>query len=273
MSQSAADEPVDQYLPIKLSLPAYVPLKPASRRQIESIFNSSANDDIKQALNHQREITKKYLKHILSRDDLDVDETTLHNFLRGYKSLYRSHLAQDTFANLSRHPELVDALDVSSPELCLANLDEHHVANKSNFIDIIRQNTIMPDDAAVDQALRKDEFYVLIKNIAFVIRNPEEAIPDEGDDDLSMAGVKVNLKDPMTMNFFVVPKMSTICHHTYEESSILQHLGTGKRQCPVVTCTSPLDQTSLKDDMLMRFRIRIVKKMERGANRDLDLVE
>ncbi|KAI3406196.2 hypothetical protein KGF56_001038 [Candida oxycetoniae] len=279
MSQPAfaGEQAVDSYLPNNLSLPSHVPLKRDLRQIFQNTFSTSANDQIKPALKHHRDITNKYINHILAREDLEFDETTLVNFACGYRNLFQSSYQQEHFSKLVQVSEISSLADPNDEPLTLSTMDFFHTKPNLSFVDVIKKHNGNVDKREMERLLKKDEFYSFLKNIIFVSKHPSEQVPDdEGDnedDELNIAGGKISLKDPITLNLFVKPKLSKICGHTFEESSILAHLQNGKNECPIDGCKAVLTPNSFKDDILMLIRVRAAKKMERITDKNLDLVE
>ena len=290
----------DHYLPQDLSLPDYVPLKRSLHREFLNIFSSNiATDPIKPALKQHQEVTNNYLQHILSNEALEFDIDSLRNYLNGYKNLFYAFSRQERFSKLTQEPEMVAVTERDEGDVDLNSLDEFHMMQGKSFVDQIKQHVERANEVTnttgSDRLLRKDKFYQLLKNIIFVIENPEEPIPDDiehfrvhendignddagdidsdGDnDELNVSGGKISLKDPMTMNFFVKPKKSTRCGHTYEESSILELFRSGQKNCPISGCKQQVDLECLEDDVLMLIRVRTALRSDKTAKKDLDLV-
>lgn len=111
-----------------------------------------------------------------------------------------------------------------------------------------------------------------MKQVLFLFKNPEDAIPDETEDDeLNVSGGKISLKDPLTLNYFVKPVKSKRCNHVYEELSILLHLNT-QRVCPISGCSAVLTRNDLILDKLMLIRIRSVNRVERHDDGNMETV-
>ncbi|KAI5961141.1 hypothetical protein CANMA_003915 [Candida margitis] len=278
MSQTSS-EPVeasnaDHYLPKNLSLPSYVPLNRSFQRDFEKIFRANVNDVTTPAINQHRLTTKNYINYILENDSLDFDETTLKNFALGYKRILESRCNLKKFESIGSDPRITEYLNTTQP-LTLETLDSYHSRDKPSYEEIISQSQSITSTAEVENHFKTDEFYQLLKSITFVIKHPEEPVPDEAadDEDLGISGGTISLKDPITLNVFVDPVIAT-CGHTFESSSIRQEIQQhhqGGIKCPISGCDNHLLVSSLKEDMLMKIRVRSASRHNK-TNDDLDIV-
>ncbi|KAI5949482.1 hypothetical protein KGF57_004692 [Candida theae] len=280
MSQAGAEHPEasnsDAFLPQNLSLPSYVPLNRNFHRDFDKIFRTNASTDMTTpAINQHRLTAKNYINYILENESLEFDEKTLNNFALGYKQILESRCNLKKFESIGADRRITDYLNTSQP-LTLDTLDMYHSMNKPSYEELLSEVHNLSSTAEVQAHLKSDEFYQLLRSIAYVIKHPEESVPDEfadNDDDVGISGGVVSLKDPLTLNSFVDPVVAP-CGHTFESSSILQQLeqhSSGGMECPIGGCDATLQRGNLKPDTLMRIRIRSANKQQK-SNRDLDIV-
>ena len=148
----------------------------------------------------------------------------------------------------------------------------------SNFPEIIKNEyNALPnieDSPEFKEMLKKNIYYKYLKDVAFVILHPEEAIPDENeDDDLKVSGGKISLKDSISLNYFSEPVSSIECKHTYEKLGIMDQIGTnGIIDCPLIGCHAKVKKASLEKDLLMVIRIGAFTRTNKHENRQLDTV-
>ena len=275
----------DNYLPKNLSLPLYVPLNRSFHRDFEKLFRASNNnnDMTTPAINQHRLTAKNYINYILENDSLEFDELTLNNFAIGYKQILESRCNLKKFESIGADPRITDYLNTSQP-LTLDTLDLYHSMDKPKYEEIISELHNLSSKSEVQAHLKSDEFYQLLRSITYVLKHPEESVPDEitgedddeeeeDGDDLGISGGKVSLKDPLTLNPFVDPVVAP-CAHTFESLSIRQQLqqhASGVMECPIGGCDCLLLMSNLKPDILMRIRVKSASKQQK-ADDDLDIV-
>lgn len=278
MSQATSQSPeaskAEQFLPNNLSLPLYVPLNRNFQRDFEKIFRANANDLTTPAVNQLRSATKNYINYILENDLLGFDELTLNSFALAYKKILESRCNLKKFESIGADSRIMDYLKTSQP-LTLETLDMYHSMDKPNYEEILSELQSFTSTTEVQNHLKLDEFYQFLRGIIFVLKHPEQPVPDElaDDEDLGISGGTISLKDPLTLNLFVNPVIAT-CGHTFESLSIRQQIqehSSGVMECPTSGCDNRLLMSNLKLDTLMKIRIRCASKLQQ-TNDDLDIV-
>ncbi|KAI5959185.1 uncharacterized protein KGF55_005528 [Candida pseudojiufengensis] len=284
MSQSTEfatnSNPNDDYLPSNLSLPTYIPLHYSLGSNFNKILQSGSrgNDLTPQALKQHINLVNQYIDHIISNDSLDFNENILNNYLKTYKNLIISKIKLSQIEKLSNETILKQYISPNL-NLNLTNLDEYHQSVNPSVEEFIssKENELISSNYQINQFIKSDKLYQLLRSLTFIMKNPEDPVPDEDNDDddaIGISGGKVSLKDPITLNQFVEPVI-TSCNHTFEKSSIQQQMLThryGPFECPISGCDSVLNSNSFKIDKLMKARVKAFNKMEKNKDDDLDLV-
>ncbi|KAL6453066.1 MMS21 E3 SUMO-protein ligase MMS21 [Candida maltosa Xu316] len=259
-------------LPSNLSLPDYVPLRRDAVRDFEDQFRQTTTDDIYSAqLLQVKSMAEHYITYIMSNSHLNFSEKTLEEYIKTFENLSKVQQESHKLKQIHDLPNIRSFSSRETQELTLDSLDEFHAANQPNFTDVIRQEySNVKTRSTSNDASR--EFYTFLRSVLFVCKNPEDAIPDEkNDDEINISGGKVSLKDPITLNYFETPVLSKRCKHTYEESSIRTHLRTNNT-CPISGCSAMLTLGDLKPDKLMRIRIRSAIRVEKRHDKNLETV-
>lgn len=109
---------------------------------------------------------------------------------------------------------------------------------------------------AADSESLPSQTLQFLKNALFVIKNPEDPLPDEeAEDEVSVAGGKISLKDPLSLEYFVEPVYLKKCKHVFEKEHILMLL-LSSNDCPVTGCLAHLTKRDMEEDKLMALRVR-----------------
>ncbi|KAI5952619.1 hypothetical protein KGF54_003486 [Candida jiufengensis] len=285
MSQST--EPVggveisDQYLPSNLSLPSYIPLHRSLEHDFNRVFRNTSisnNDLTEQSIRQHKQIAFKYIDYILSQELLEFNEDTLFNFLNTYTNLVLSNRKISKIDEL-KNDDVLKMYISPEKELNLSTISQYHESIIPDVEDYInaKKREILYSKVRTIKFFENDEFYKLLRGLTFVMKKPEDPIPDEEDeedDSLGVSGGKVSLKDPITLNIFKDPVIS-ICHHTFEKQSIQRQLMENRNQsfiCPISGCDQPLNSNSFTVDKLMKARVKAFSRMEKNSNDQLDIV-
>lgn len=147
-------------------------------------------------------------------------------------------------------------------DLTLGNFDNYKAEVQHDFFDAALASLDTLDtgsQAAFALLLRGDLTFQLLKNAAFVLQNPEKPLPDDmTDDDVAVAGGKISLKDPLSLNYFVDPVASRKCGHVYEKEHIERLIGLAPQiSCPVTGCDAYLTRADLAPDQVMALRVKV----------------
>lgn len=218
-----------------------------------------------------KKITEDFLLHVSANSHLLQNEKSqrfLQSQLRVYAELvnakYKLQHLQTTLK--TAHRAYVDSRRLEQP-LNLETYADYVQMAKPNFADAIVEQL---DSQACDftPILAADASYQYLKNACFVLEHPEDPLPDDPKDEeeLTVAGGKISLKDPLSLNYFVHPVMLRKCGHIYEREHIMQSLH-GSINCPITGCSAQLGSGDLQDDKLMALRVKVYLAQEKKRER------
>ncbi|SGZ52064.1 CIC11C00000002898 [Sungouiella intermedia] len=243
-------------------LPTYFPLHLSLRVNTEFSAHQLLNQ-IDDRLVILRKNTDGFLTYLSENSHLLQDNRCnnyLSNQLQALKKLLLSKYRLQALQSLLKaaHREFVES---RRQELDLS-LDNYYIykdVTKQNFADKIVDELAQEDDTSYESLLKGDSMYQFFKNALFVVENPEDPLPDEqNDDEVAVAGGKISLKDPLSLNYFVEPVSSRKCHHIYEKKHIMRQFQDNLPiNCPVIGCTAKLQAADLLDDKLMALRVKV----------------
>lgn len=208
-----------------------------------------------------RKVGESFLSDVSENPDLLKDPKCLEflekqadSFAKLLLSKFKLQLLQNTLK--SAHRGLVESRR-QEQDLSLDNYHVYKDVVKENFADSIIAS--LDENDNFDNILRADPSYQYFKNARFVLLNPEDPLPDDmTDEELAVAGGKISLKDPLSLNYFVNPMISRKCNHVYEKEHILRLLeGHSQINCPVTGCSAHLTSNDLRDDKLMTLRVKV----------------
>lgn len=257
-----------------LQLPSYFPVSRSLQRELEDLRDSSTSlDELKKT---QEEILKAAVTYfqLLFPDDANsewniegaVNLELIKQLLDSYESLVGAQ-QQTTHFNqtFNKAKNQIRARLREEPELSVDNIDAYRSVgtNKKSF------GEILDEELKRVPPIKKDESnpdYIFLKNATFVISHPLDPLPDEeDDDDIQVGGGKIDLKCPISMNYFDAPMISTKCNHTFDQASIL---GTWRsagvmEDCPTPGCRARLRRADFIPDRLMTLRVKSFKAQEK----------
>lgn len=182
--------------------------------------------------------------------------------LRAFKKLllskYRLQALQSSLK--TAHREFVESRR-QEQDLSLDNYYIYKDVTKKNFADRIvndLKESEEANDSSFEDILRADTSFQYLRNALFVLQHPEDPLPDElRDDDVAVAGGKISLKDPLSLNYFVEPVSSRRCNHVYEKQHIMRLFQEDVPiNCPVTGCSATIRSDDLRDDELMALRVK-----------------
>lgn len=271
MSDFEVEVKEENTLPSDLSLPNYVPLRREFMREFEQQFiPDSTNVIYGQQFKQVTSMADHYINYILANSNLEFSESILQKYITSLDNLNKVERETKKLKQVHDLPSVREVTGLQLRELNLNSLEEFQKMNNPSFPGVITQEfNNLPLDPPVSTNQR---YYKFLKDAIFVINHPEEAIPDENEDDeLNISGGTISLKDAITLNYYDNPVCSLICGHTYEDVSIKSHLRT-KRTCPIAGCNTPISLEDLKPDKLMLMRIRAATKKDRHNDKNLETV-
>lgn len=267
MSIPNFDTDLPQYFPVHLSLRV--------NTDFSSVLLLNQIDDQLLAL---KKSTDTYLDYVSSNPHLLGDECTrflgkqLESFVKLFGAKFRLQTLQNTLK--SAHREFVESRR-HEQDLSLSNYQVYQEVEKTNFADKIigeLHDTLEgPDRATYDDILRADSLYQYLKNARFVLENPEDPIPEDVEnEELAVAGGKISLKDPLSLNYFVHPMISRKCGHVYEKEHIMSLLEShALLNCPVTGCQETVGRGDLREDKLMALRVKVFTGRARRSRREV----
>lgn len=271
MQQPILDYNLPQYLPLDKSL--------ITKFEKTTRFPNALAPKIDELLNQILTSTTEYILYMLETSDNDCSEVINCN-LASVETLIRNDY------DLRFYKSSLDASKVAindgitrDPQFNLENLDDFHSETRENFASLIAvdytQNKTISGEDSIRMALLQNESYRQMKSMAFVIKNPEDPIPDEDEEDeeLNVSGGKISLKDPLSLHHFRHPVYSKVCKHTFEKDSISGYLNSQNTDCPITGCSSSLSKDDLKTDVLMQLRVAAYISMERNGKRKYENVQ
>lgn len=245
-------------------LPRYFPVHLGLRVNTE-FSASQLLHQIDDRLLSVRKNTDQYLAYLSENPHLLHDGRCgqyLSGQLQAFKKLlhskYRLQALQTSLR--SAHREFVESRR-QEQDLSLDNYYIYKDVTKQNFadkiVDDLRESN-STSDGAFDSILKGDSGYQYLKNALFVLERPEDPLPEElRDDDVAVAGGKISLKDPLSLNYFLEPVSSRKCNHVYEKRHIMRlFVENAPINCPVTGCSASLRSDDLRDDMLMALRVK-----------------
>lgn len=262
------------------SLPEYLPLDKSlvSRFEKTSRFQNAVSTKIEDLTAHLLSSTTEYILYMLETDGECSDLIAAN--LATVETLIRNEYALNFYkSSLDASKAVINDGITRDPELNLETLEDFHAHTSDNFSTVIAQdyarNLNVNVEVSIQQALRKNEAYQKMKSMAFVIKNPEDPIPDEDEEDeeLNVSGGKISLKDPLSLHYFRHPVYSTLCKHTFEKDSISGYLNSLNTGCPITGCSSTLSKDNLQPDIIMQLRVAAYMAIERNGKRKHGKVE
>lgn len=271
MSQSL-DDTQGEVLPSNLSLPPCIPLKRELLREYEDQFRDTTTDSLFQdQIMQTKQMAEYYIDYVLDNDHLNFSEQILQQYVDAFENFIKLEGELNKLKQV-RNISAIESYSSNLSSLTLNNLDNQHTINQLYFPEAIKQEYANLGVPTIPDSTVAKQGYQFLKQVLFLFKNPEDAIPDETEDDeLNVSGGKISLKDPLTLNYFVKPVKSKRCNHVYEELSILHHLNT-KKVCPISGCNATLTRPDLILDKLMLIRIRSVNRVERHHDEEMETV-
>lgn len=256
----------DQNIPninIDIDIPEYLPLNPTlvSKFDKAAKFQIPLHNTIKLSKQDLLKEVEEYIEHAISSKNFERVELTLNNYLESLQEVIEASIMLDAYKDsIDSCKDDIKQMSVDVPKISKDTLEEYRYLEGINFGDlIINSYNDNKDDLPVmtNSQINTDLDYQFIKNVHFIIKNPQDALPDDAEDDeLRVSGGKVSLKDPITLNYFETPVISSICRHTFEKSTIEDYLKENDK-CPINGCRARLRKDQLQLDKLMGLRVKV----------------
>ncbi|ABN65132.2 predicted protein [Scheffersomyces stipitis CBS 6054] len=252
-------------------LPPNVPFQRVLTRDFEfaSSFENKVDSDLQELGKSILDITSEYVNYILQNDHLKLDEEFIQRNLDSFEQVLRNRFALMEFKDSLQHSkDSIRNNNMNVSELTIEALQEYQSSTEDlkNFDDVVishyEERKLSQTSSEFKKFLKSDKNYAYIRSISFIIKNPEDPIPEleEDDDDVNISGGKISLKDPLSLNYFVDPVKSSVCNHTYERAFILTHLSSGHSECPINGCRNAVTRKNLIKDDMMCLRIQVFSK-------------
>lgn len=257
-------------------LPAYFPVH-LSLRINTDFAQVQLLSQIDAKLLAARKVGEAFLAHVSSNPHLLQDshcaeflDKQVAVFEKLLLAKYKLQSLQSTLK--TAHRAFVDSRR-QEQDLGLANYHVYKDVTKENFADkIIGDLDHGLGDELFRNILAADSSFQYLKNARYVLASPEDPLPDDlKDEDVAVAGGKLSLKDPLSLEYFVEPVLLRKCHHVYEKEHIARLLqGHAQINCPVTGCSAQLASNDLREDKLMALRVKVY--LARTRRREQSLV-
>ena len=261
----------------RIELPRYYPLDQNLVRNFEKLGRSeqqNANHSIQDTIDNIVTASEDYVNFILDEGNLEtieLDEEIVNTNLATVTNLLKSQLELNTWEkSLDLSKSGIRQKNYKDPEFHLNTLDHYRKDNESeHFGDTILKDykdykLIHESQNSFDTILKTNDAYKYLRSIIFVVKNPEDALPEDAEDDeLAISGGKISLKDPLSLNYFKYPLISKKCSHAFEKDIIEYYLNSNSN-CPVSSCPASLRINDLKPDRIMALRVKALMKKERA---------
>lgn len=260
-----------------LELPPYLPMQRSIVPEFERLsrFPLNPSPQIDESVKHIVRNCESHLEYLLTQKRTDIENyvsqtiDALCTFIGVQHDLM---LFTDQFK--ASRAAVRDRV-TQDPELDLENLSELRALTHSNFGDfIVTNHQASKQSASPDPKQHKLVKY--LKSLSFIVKNPLEPLPDDGDgedDEINVSGGKVSLKDPISLDVFLNPVISTACKHTFEKDHILQYMRSGNTQCPITGCNAQVNNSVLEPDNIMKWRVKALLALDLARSDHVDRVE
>lgn len=273
-------------MPANLDVPRYLPVTTESLRRINEFLVSK--DELTNKLEDQikgiRSDVDRFIEFVVNENLFD-DLTGMKRVLETHRESVYEVLKQKADAEVWKSAFISSRARIHSNMhgeeiLNLQNIGQYQQSEELGFYELIKKEYDQSKDmdAQTNQFeayLKNQDLYQFIKNISFILDHPEDPLPDEvEDEEISVAGGKISLKDPISLNYFVEPMKSRRCNHVYEKEHILVALaqeGSGN-QCPVSGCSNRMSSRDLVPDEMMTIRVKVYQARGVAASDNLEVV-
>lgn len=276
-------------LHINASLPLYIPLDLELVRDVETADSSYllALQEVNTAIEDVSAQAKAYIDFVLSDNNtaqVQVNQQTLDTLLE----TLRQHIVSKhelEWWKLSAHNSRakIRQNQRTEPELTLETLDSYReYADRPQFGDQIiadyqEERQLRQHEKTTDQLVRSNVIYQQLQNLVFILQDPSNPLPTDADsDDLEMAGGKISLRDPLSLDYYVEPYISRKCLHVFSKSTIYEYLdGTNARRqenCPVDGCNATLSLNDMQPDLIMQLRMKVYRKKGREQRENIERI-
>lgn len=265
-------EDVNITIPENLDIPDYIPMLIDFVKNFEKISRHQTKlkltiQDLIEDLTHK---TDDYLDFIFEDSllELELDSTFFDRNLSSLDELIRAEYELKIWNDCLKESSsrIRQELD-NEPEFSLDSLEYYQTQDKIKISDQVANEyqlykSIHEELNSWNTVLSSNDNYRYLKNVGFILQHPEDPLPDEvEEEDLTVAGGKISLKDPISMNYFETPSISQRCSHVYEQATILDYLNN-KSYCPVDGCNATISINDLKPDKIMKLRVKAFLRLE-----------
>lgn len=271
-SESTSQSNVPQDQPVitgSIDLPPYFPLNQNLVKDFERCarLQTKVDQTIKESINNILSQTKEYLKFVLDDENLtnmDFDSKFFSYNLATLEELLKSQHESGIWKKSVEESKIKIRLQQRQEvELNLESLEYYqNQVDDVHFGDLVKKEyeeyrDIHHQETSFQTVLATNDAYKYLKNVTFILQNPQHPLPEEAEDDeLEVAGGKISLKDPLSLNYFHTPLVSKKCGHIFEEDTITDYL-SNHNKCPVDGCGAVLTRNDLKPDDIMTLRVKV----------------
>lgn len=268
-------------LHINANLPLYIPLHHELVREFETADSNHllVLQEVQNAIDDVSAQGKAYIDFVLSDDNrapVQVNQDTLNTLLTALRqhivSKYElecwkqsAHQARARIRNQQRN----------EPELTVETMDLYReYGEKRQFADEIIHDyqddkELKQQERTMDQVVNTYDTYVQLRNLVYILQDPSNPLPTDADneDDVAVAGGKISLRDPLSLDYYEEPVISRKCMHVFSRATIHQYLagssGRLGKNCPVDGCEATISFNDLKPDLIMALRMKVFRKRGR----------
>lgn len=273
-------------LHINPELPEYIPLHHLLGRDLETADSQHllVLQEVRAAIDEVSQQGKAYIDFVLSDKNttaVQVNQDTLDTLL----TALRQHIitkhelewwkksAHNTRAKLrqrwNNEPEvLVDTLEQ------LRDFGPRQLFADEIAADYAEERNLRKQESTIDQLVSSNATYLQLRNLVYILQDPSNPLPtDTDEDDLAVAGGKISLRDPLSLDYYVDPYKSRKCLHVFSKATIDEYLaGVSARQaknCPVDGCAATITANDLAPDPIMDLRMKVYR--QRGREQRLNV--
>lgn len=263
-------------LPGDLKVPDSIPLTKLLlnkfQREAVQVPHTPSKSDFDTEIDNVIRDADEYVQTRVDEERLgEVSLEYIDACIRVVEKLYEGYHQKSAYIALNK--AAMDDIRQSAneaPDISLSSLKHFQENPPTAFnitLDSYYSNNVSKE--SVEQQVNKELKLQRIRNIRYILENPEDPLPDHDsqDDELAVSGGKVSLKDPISLQFFENPVRSRKCGHTYENRPILLQLRGGGTHCPISGCHHDLLVSDLVPDTLMKLRVQVYKSQQSQKRR------
>lgn len=268
-------------LHINATLPPYIPLHHELVREFEAADSHHllVLQEVQTAIDDVSAQGKAYIDFVLSDDNrapVQVNHETLSTLLTTLRQhIVSKHELESWKLSAHQARARIRNQQRNEPELTVETMDLYReYGEKRQFADEIIDDyhddkVLKQHEGTADKVVNTYDTYVQLRNLVYILQDPSNPLPSDADneDDVAVAGGKISLRDPLSLDYYEEPLMSRKCMHVFSRATIYQYLAgtTGRlgKNCPVDGCEATISFNDLKPDLIMALRMKVFRKRGR----------